>query len=163
MRIPAGLRRMALGAALSAVSAIVLRATPGVQFTSTPQVRSTAVRGIHVMPTFVRIDDGIYPAQLNDVLMQKVVSPAGGSSGWHSHPGYGVVAIKSGHIEAYDANDSTCTPRLFGPGDVFTEMPGHVHFVRSIGPEDYEAYAMFVLPVGVASRTDVPSPGNCPF
>jgi quercetin dioxygenase-like cupin family protein len=157
------LRYLAVGAALGFSSAVALRATPGVSFTSTPLVRSTAARGLHAMPNHLRIDDKTSPGQVNDVLIQKVLSPTGGSSGWHSHPGYGVVAIKSGHIEAYDADDSTCTPALYGPGDVFTEMPNHVHFVRSVGPADYEAYAMFVLPVGVAPRTDVASPGNCPF
>jgi quercetin dioxygenase-like cupin family protein len=163
MRRPGGLRHMALGAALALAGASLLRATPGVMFMSTALVRSTAAQGIHAMPNHLRIDDKIAPAQVNDVLIQKVVSPAGGSSGWHSHPGYGVVAIKTGNIEAYDADDPTCTPKIYGPGDVFTEMPGHVHFVRSLGPADYEAYAMFVLPVSAASRTDVPSPGNCAF
>jgi quercetin dioxygenase-like cupin family protein len=153
----------ALGAVVGIIGAALLHATPGVQFTSTPLVRSTSVIGIHAMTNHLRIDDKVAPAQVNDVLIQKVLSPAGGSSGWHYHPGLGVVAIKSGIIENYDGDDPTCTPKIYGPGDVFTEMPGHIHFVRSIGPADYEAYAMFVLPVAVASRQDVPSPGNCPF
>jgi quercetin dioxygenase-like cupin family protein len=163
MTTPAGLRHMVLAAALALLAAAGLHATPGAQFTSTPLVRSTAVQGIHAMPNHLRIDDKTAPAQVNDVLIQDVLSPAGGSSGWHSHPGYGVVAIKSGNIAAYDGDDPTCTPKLYGPGDVFTEMPDHVHFVRSVGPADYHAWAMFVLPVAVPSRTDVPSPGNCPF
>jgi hypothetical protein len=152
---------------LALAGASLLRATP-VPFTTTRLVRSTAAKGIHVMPNYVmpshlRIDNKTDPAQFNDVLIQEVLSPAGGTSGWHSHPGYGVVAIKTGHVEAYDGDDPTCTPKLYGPGDVFNETPDHVHFVRSIGPEDYHAYAMFVLPVGAAPRNDVNSPGNCPF
>jgi quercetin dioxygenase-like cupin family protein len=122
-----------------------------------------AVQGIHVMPHHLRLDDKTAPAQVNDVLIQKVVSPAGGSSGWHSHLGYGVVAIKNGTIEKYEADDPTCTPTVYSAGEVFIETPDHVHFVRSIGPTDYEAYAMFVLPPNVASRTDAASPGNCAF
>jgi len=53
--------------------------------------------------------------------------------------------------------------RYVSAGEVFTEEPGHVHFVRNEGTVPYEAYATFVLPVGVPSRTDAPSPGNCPF
>ena len=156
-------KQIAFGAVLALAVAALARATPGSLFAATPLVRSTATIGIHVMPTHVRIDDKTDPAQLNDVLVQKVVAQPGGFSGWLSHPGYGVVAVRAGVVALYDADDPTCTPRYVGAGEVFTEVPGHVHFVRNEGTVDYEAYATFILPVGVPSRTDEPSPGNCPF
>jgi len=156
-------RHILVATVLASAIAAIARATPGSMFTSTPLARSTASTGVHVMSNHVRIDDKTAPAQLNDVLVQKVVASPGGFSGWHSHPGYGVVVVHTGTITMYDGDDPTCTPRTVSAGEVFTEVPGHVHNVVNNGTVDYEAYATFILPVGAPSRTDVPSPGNCPF
>jgi len=111
----------------------------------------------------VRINIKTHPNQLNDVQVQSVVGQPGGYSGWHSHPGYGIVAVRSGIVAIYDGDDPTCSPKYVSAGEVFFEEPGHVHFVRNEGTVAYEAYATFVLPIGVPSRTDEASPGNCPF
>lgn len=136
----------------------VVWATAGSQFAASPLVRSTGG---------TRINIKTHPNTLNDVLVQSLVIQPAGYSGWHSHPGYGIVAVKSGTIAVYDGEDPTCTPTYFGPGEaagaVYTEEPGHVHFVRNEGSVPFEAYATFVLPVGVPTRTDEPAPGNCPF
>lgn len=147
-------KKIALGVALTLVAAALAWATPGSVFVTTPLVRSTAA---------VRINVKTHPHTLNDVQVQSVVGQPGGYSGWHSHPGYGIVAVRSGIVAIYEGDDPTCTPNYVGAGEVFTEEPGHVHFVRNEGTVAYEAYATFVLPVGVPSRTDEPSPGNCPF
>lgn len=143
-----------VGVVFAAVVATVAWATPGSAFVTTALVRSTAA---------VRINIKTHPHTLNDVQVQSVVGQPGGFSGWHSHPGYGIVAVRAGTVAIYDGDDPTCTPRYVSAGDVFTEEPGHVHFVRNEGTVAYEAYATFILPVGVPSRTDAPSPGYCPF
>ncbi len=155
--------RIAVGAGLALAIAAAALATPGSSFGTTPLARSTASSGIHVMANHVRIDDKDAPAQTNDVLVQQIVAHPGGYSGWHSHPGYGIVVVRSGVVTLYDGDDPTCTPRTVTAGEVFTEVPGHVHFVRNEGTVDYVAYGTFILPVGAASRTDEPNPGNCPF
>lgn len=139
---------------VSLVTAAVVWATPGSLFVTTPLARSTAATRINIKTA---------PRTESDVLVQAVVGKPGGYSGWHSHPGQGIVAVYSGRVAIYDGDDPTCTPKYFSAGEVFTEEPGHVHMVRSEGAVPYKAFATFVLPVGVASRTDVPSPGNCPF
>ena len=136
------------------VAAGVAWATPGSLFVTTPLARSTAETRINIR-TPARTD--------HDVLVQQVVGKPGGYSGWHSHPGHGIVVVYQGRVAIYDGDDPTCTPKYYSAGEVFTEEPGHVHFVRSDGVAPYKAFATFVMPVGVASRTDVPSPGNCPF
>ncbi len=153
------MKRLVFGLVVASLVATgVVWATPGFMFVSTPLVRRTAA---------TRINIKTHPHTLNDVLIQSVVAQPGGFSGWHSHPGYGIVAVRSGVVAVYDADDPTCTPKYFGPGEprgaVFTEEPGHVHFVRNEGAVPYEAYATFVLPVGVPARTDAPNPGHCPF
>jgi quercetin dioxygenase-like cupin family protein len=127
-------------------------ATPGSMFVTTPLVRSTAA---------IRINIKTHPHTLTDVQVQSVVGQPGGHSGWHSHPGYGIVAVRAGVVAVYDGDDPTCTPHYIGAGEVFTEEPGHVHLVRNEGTVAYEAYATFLLPVGVPSRTDQSDPGNC--
>ena len=152
-----------VAATLSLAGASALWATPGSSFVSTPLVRGMAATGIHVMPNHVRIDDKVDPTQTNDVLVQHVVAQPGGYSGWHSHPGYGVVVFRAGVATLYDGDDPSCNAKYVHAGEVFIETPGHVHFVRNEGTEAYEAYATFILPVGVAPRTNESSPGNCPF
>ena len=143
-----------LGVTTAVFAGTLVWATPGKLFVTTPLVRSTAA---------VRINVKTHPNELNDVQVQSVVGLPGGYSGWHSHPGYGIVAVRSGIVAIYDGDDPTCSPHYVGAGEVFTEEPGHVHFVRNEGTVAYESYATFVLPVGVPSRIDEPSPGNCPF
>ena len=147
-------KNIVLAATLALAAAALARATPGSAFVTTPLVRSTAA---------IRIEVKTHPNTLNDVQVQSVVAQPGGYSGWHSHPGYGIVAVRSGVVASYDGDDPTCTPHYASAGEVFTEEPGHVHFVRNEGTVAYEAYSTFVLPVGVPSRTDEPSPGNCSF
>ena len=147
-------KKIPLGVALAALGGTLVWATSGNLFVTTPLVRSTAA---------VRINVKTHPNELNDVQVQSVVGQPGGYSGWHSHPGYGIVAVRSGIVAIYDGDDPTCSPKYVSAGEVFIEEPGHVHFVRNEGTVAYEAYATFVLPVGVPSRTDEPSPGNCPF
>ena len=140
--------------ALSLLTAAVVCATPGSLFGTTPLARSRAVTRIHIQTA---------PQTESDVLVQAVVGKRGGYSGWHSHPGQGIVVVYSGRIAVYDGDDPTCTPKHYSAGDVFTEEPGHVHFIRSEGGAPYKAFATFVLPVDAPSRTDAPSPGYCPF
>lgn len=48
-----------------------------------------------------------------DVRVQKVVIDAGGSSGWHHHPGIVIVAVESG---AVTFSHSDCSSNTYGPG-----------------------------------------------
>jgi quercetin dioxygenase-like cupin family protein len=143
-----------LSAILTAVCAALVSATTGSSFTTTQFVRSTST---------VRINIKTHPHELNDVLVQKVVGQPDGYSGWHSHPGYGIVAVKAGVAALYDGDDQACNPKYVGAGEVFVEEPGHAHLVKSVGNVAYEAYATFILPPGVPPRNDVtPGPANCP-
>jgi len=146
-------RIVVLSAILAAGCAALVSATPGLSFVTTPYVRATSP---------VRINLKTRPHELNDVLVQQVVGQPDGYSGWHSHPGYGIVVVKSGAAALYDGDSPACNPRYVGGGEVFVEEPGHVHLVKSVGSVPYEAYATFVLPFGAAPRTDVPRPENCP-
>jgi quercetin dioxygenase-like cupin family protein len=80
-----------------------------------------------------------------DVLVQKVVIEAGGSSGWHHHPGMVIVAIESGTMTVWD---SSCNKKTYGPGlpngSVFVERGDEPGLVASAGGAT--SYATFVAP-----------------
>ena len=139
---------------VAAVVATAAWATPGSAFSTTPLVQSTAA---------VRIDVKTHPHTLNDVQVQSVVGQPGGYSGWHSHVGYGIVAVRAGTATIYDGDDPTCSPRYVSAGEVFIEEPGHVHFVRNEGTVRVRGLR-HVHPAGRCAFEDRrPSPGNCPF
>ena len=81
-------KKIPIGVALAVLGGTLAWATPGSLFVTTPLVRSTAS---------VRINVTTHPNELNDVQVQSVVGQPGGYSGWHSHPGYGIVAVTLRH------------------------------------------------------------------
>jgi hypothetical protein len=116
---------------------------------------------------------------VNNVLVQQSVLQPGGNSGWHSHQGPVIVAVKAGMIDFYspgqrgrwlsDDNDETlrgtpwCNGQYFPAGSAYFVEANQVHYIENEGSVVYEDFATFVLPVGATARTDEPSPGgNCP-
>lgn len=98
-----------------------------------------------------------------DIVMNNNFMTAGGHSGWHTHPGITIVAIKSGSLTLYDGDDALCQPRTYTAGQVFVEEGGHVHMARNEGSVGAEWYTTYIAPTGGATRLDAPAPGNCPF
>ena len=82
-----------------------------------------------------------------------VLSP-GGHSGWHSHPGLLVAAVKSGKIDFYDAN---CERQTIGPGEVYTE-DDDVHAIVNTGAVDADLYITFLVKHGAPRRVDESAP-----
>lgn len=80
-----------------------------------------------------------------DVLVQKIVTDAGGSSGWHHHPGMVIVAVQSGTLTVWDSN---CNQKTYGPGlpngSVWTESGDKPGLVTSTGGAT--SYATFIAP-----------------
>jgi quercetin dioxygenase-like cupin family protein len=108
----------------------------------------------------------IHVDNAGDTVVQQIVIAPGGTFGWHSHPGPVVVVVKSGELSFYEADDPTCTPRIYVAGQVFVDKgQGHVHFARNSSTSaNLELWATyFDVPPGVAPRVDAPDPGNCPF
>src|SRR5439155_17661527 len=74
-----------------AISASLAWATPGSGFTGTVLQRS-------MIDGRIEIQTG---RDLSDILVQQSVLQPGGHSGWHSHPGPVIVAVKAGVIGFY--------------------------------------------------------------
>ena len=152
-----------------AISAGMAMATPNFKFTGTMLQRSMINERIDIKTG----------GELKDVLVQQTVMEPGGYSGWHSHPGPVIVAVKSGmigyysphrrrHSSPHDRDESnratpSCSVEYFQAGSAYFVEANEVHFIQNEGSVSYEDFATFVLPVGVPARTDEPSPGgNCP-
>jgi len=81
-----------------------------------------------------------------DVVVQKLVIPPGGTTGWHHHPGITILAVESGSATFWDSH---CRQTTYGPGSqkngaVFTESGDRAGQITSTGGATI--YATFVSP-----------------
>ena len=90
----------------------------------------------------------------------------GGHGGWHTHPGPAVFTISAGTLTMYDADDPSCTPRVFpaGTGSIEADTAEHSHLLRNETGSVARTIVTFLVPVGTGLaglRTDLSDPGNC--
>jgi quercetin dioxygenase-like cupin family protein len=94
-----------------------------------------------------------------DVAMQVISSPAGASSGWHSHPGVVLVAVQSGTVTRYDSH---CRATQFGPGQSFVESGNRAVLVRNNTTSDALLYVTLIVPKSAPLlRIERPQPAGC--
>jgi hypothetical protein len=142
---------------------IAVNAVPGVAtgagggFQSTPVARGTYI-GNGTLP----IKQGL------DVVVTRIKSPVGGSSGWHSHPGgaIGVVGCEEdgchSQITIYRSVGGHCVINYYANGQSFVERPGEVVVAISTGADTAIVYGIFPgVPVGGSPRIDQPNPMTC--
>jgi hypothetical protein len=149
-------------------------------FASTAVARGTA-QAFHIRSTD-GFDVEIKAKDNTDIAVSNVVVAAGGTSGWHSHPGPVLVVVKTGAITFYRAgkhggqngddengdngrNAPTCSRTVYPTGSAFVEVPapGHVMLAKNEGSTEATVTATYFAPPGAALRIDRPWPGgNCP-
>lgn len=98
-----------------------------------------------------------------DVVTSQNTFLAGGSSGWHSHPGVAVVTVQSGEITLYieRVTGGPCWKRTFTAGQTFLEWPKNMQ--DGVAAVDTVAFVTFFnVPHGGSARIDRDDPGNCP-
>jgi len=116
-------------------------------------------------PNPVRANDGPVELRLKaptDVLVQTATFQPGSTSGWHAHPGFVILAVKTGTLTRYGEN---CRSQSFTAGQAFVEEGRHHSvLVRNEGSEPAKLFITYVVPQGElpARRIDMPNPG-CPF
>jgi quercetin dioxygenase-like cupin family protein len=93
-----------------------------------------------------------------DYYSQHLVLSPGGYSGWHSHPGLLVGAVKSGEVDFYTAD---CTKHTITAGQVYTEND-EVHGIINTGLVDADLYISYLVKHGQPRRRDEPAP-SCAF
>jgi quercetin dioxygenase-like cupin family protein len=82
------------------------------------------------------------------VLVTAITVDAGGTFGWHTHPGPVLVTVNKGTLTLYRAHGKDCVKSTFGPGDAFVEQGGDVHLGRNEGSDPVELNATFLAPTG---------------
>jgi quercetin dioxygenase-like cupin family protein len=157
-----GWRVAAACAAITIVVAATAWATPPSGLILTTLTTAVAANGISEHLQVSRNANGsVTPWQLQmqaqgqtDYIVAHLQIPPGGHSGWHSHPGVLVAAVKSGQIDFYDQN---CTLSRIGAGSVYTEN-NDVHAIYNSGNEAAELYITFLVKHGAGRRLDEPPP-----
>jgi len=154
-----------------AVSAVAVAAvlTPSSGILSAP----VFARASFADPTDIRFTIGGHSHEVINVnnaketVMQQIVIAPGGHTGWHSHPGPGVVLVKAGVVTFYQVSGEggECTRRTNSAGQAFFDGgQGDVQIARNEGSEKNEVWVTyFDVPPGGAFRIDAPDPGNCSF
>jgi hypothetical protein len=75
---------------------------------------------------------------------------------WHNHPGFALIAVKSGTMTFLDPD---CTATVIGPGKAFVESGGPTYAVNK-GSEEAHFYVTWVVPPG-SPRTVPTNPPPC--
>ena len=107
--------------------------------------------------------DGTIPLKAGtDIAMVQITVDAGGSSGWHSHPGGAIIVVKQGSLTVYESVGDQCRAQTYTSGQAFVERPGEVDQVINTGTVPYVLFVTFPrVPQGTPSRIDEPDPGTC--
>ena len=98
-----------------AVNAVPGAATPASGVTGVPLARGTNM-SVGTIP----LHEG------TDVVVVKNTFVAGGSSGWHSHPGGAIVVVTVGEITLYRSVGNHCDATRYIAGQAFIERPSDV-------------------------------------
>ncbi len=99
----------------------------------------------------------------SDVYITQSTFPVGADTGWHTHPGPSLITVTAGQLTVYEADDPTCTPKIYNTGDSFTDLGcGDVHLVRNEGLVCAVDFAVQIIPAGQLRRLEADQPANCP-
>jgi quercetin dioxygenase-like cupin family protein len=81
-----------------------------------------------------------------EITLQHVRLGPNAATGWHTHPGPGIVTVVKGALTYEDAGSNQCQRTTYSAGQGFVDRGfGHVH--RAIaGPEGADFYVVYVLP-----------------
>jgi hypothetical protein len=100
----------------------------------------------------------------SDLYVQNNVWTAGGTTGWHTHPGHSLIVVTAGTVTAYDGDDPSCTPHVYTVGMGFVDAGGdHVHVLRNEGTVEARTVAVQLIPAGAARRIDGAANAACGF
>ena len=135
--------RRRLGAALLATALTVVALAAG------PSVVNAITATLFVTSTLepVKVDnDGIKlkTKASTDVHAQETRFDPGDFVDWHNHPGFALIAVKSGQMTFLDPD---CTEHVVGPGEAFVESGGPTYAVNE-GTQTALFYVTYVVPTG---------------
>ena len=126
-----------VGVAVFGTFAAAALGTGSLFFTTTPLATGS-------MDNPIQLNNDRIKLQTKDPIVVRVASVAfgaGGSSGWHHHPGFVVATVATGSL-TYETSD--CSQTTYGPGSVFIESGDEPALATSAGGET--GYLTYVVP-----------------
>lgn len=100
----------------------------------------------------------------SDLYVQNNVWAAGGTTGWHTHPGHSLIIVTAGTVTTYEGDDPKCKPHVYTTGMGFVDEGGdHVHVIRNEDTVEARTVAVQLIPAGATRRTDAEGNTACPF
>jgi hypothetical protein len=146
-----------------AASAVVLVASPPVGVTPTVLARGSfgwfKVKSDAQSP----VDFEAKAKDPLDVVVRQHDYVAGGSTGWHKHPGPVFITVAQGTLTFYEYDDPTCTPTVVSAGQGYVDT-GRGHLGRNETGVPARDVSVILAPVGGAFREELPAPGPyCSF
>jgi quercetin dioxygenase-like cupin family protein len=126
-----------VGVAVVGTFAAVALGSPSSLFTTTPLVTANLDNAVQMNSDRIKL-------QTKDPTIVRVASVAfgaGGSSGWHHHPGFVIATVATGSVTVWK---SDCSQTTYGPGSSFVESGDDPGLVTSSGGET--GYLTYVVP-----------------
>ncbi len=106
----------------------------------------------------IRVGDGwavnLDASDPSDFYFQDLIVGPGGRTGWHSHPGLLMIAIKEGSIDFYDQD---CRKRSYSAGQSFTES-ADPHNAFNTGTINVRLLISYVIKKGEPRRIEQAQP-----
>ena len=120
--------------------------------------RSALGRGVVTRGAPVEVKQG------TDVVIDAVAIAAGGTTGWHTHPGPEVLLVTKGALVFRRSDGLTCKEETVTAGQAFVgAAAGELHEAHNDGPEAAELVVTFFnVPSGQPPRADADPPLACP-
>ncbi len=144
-----------------AVVAVIATATSLVTATPPSGVLSNVIvgQGATLGPIDERAVAGGWTVRLeapeqSEVYFQDLVIGPGGYTGWHSHPGVLLLAVKEGSVEFYGTD---CAKRVYVAGQSFTEG-ADPHAAVNRGTVNARLLVAYVVKRGEPRRIESPAP-----
>lgn len=104
--------------------------------------------------------DSNLPCDASTLVFARANFEPGGRSGWHQHPGVGLVNVAEGEIEIQDAHD--CNTRTYTTGEAFLDPAEHVHHATNLS--DTDRAVVYIAFLGVPDgepATEFVEPADC--
>jgi hypothetical protein len=151
------IRSSLLAVALVAAVAGTTMATAPNAFIGTGLAEGTLSESVHFN------SDAIKFRAKEDVIVKtaRVDIAAGGTSGWHTHPGIVLVTVQQGAVTFYDKKCSSVVHTAGASGSSFVETEGDgLGLARNEGVGTAVVYVTYIAPAGTtAFRIDAANPG----
>ena len=92
-----------------------------------------------------------------DLVVRMHDYAAGGSTGWHTHPGPVFINVLQGQVTFYEMDDPTCTPHVVSAGQGYVDS-GNGHLGRNETGQPAKDVSVILAPVNLPFRGELPAP-----